>query len=232
MSKYRSFALTISTAEPVEGDGQKKLYEWLKKQPYCYAIIEGGEGKEQDRHLHAQCWYDTPREKGTLNKPLKRIIESQFPESDPKIAIKIKIAYNDDYLEKYMKKDITELLLDKAPQAETRGDFYPSEEEQEKVQKEANAVDHRFNRLEDLFCEWIQGKDEPSGFFEQKVVVARFLADMMYVSKKIKVITDKKAKTQLCNSLTRYIHNIGCIDDFLTEEEWKQYEDLFENKMI
>lgn len=224
--------MTISTTEPVEGEGQKKIYEWLKKQPYCYAIIEGGEEKEQKRHLHAQCWYDTPREKGTLTKPLKRIIECHFPESTYDIAIKkgLKIAYNDDYLEKYMTKDITELLIDNIPAA--RADYYPSKEEQDKVVKKANVVDHRFNRLEDLFCEWIQGKDEPTGFFEQKVVVARFLADMMYVSRKIKVITDKKAKTQLCNSLTRYIHSIGCIDDFLTEEEWKQYEDLFENKMI
>lgn len=86
---YRSYGITISTVEPVEGEGQEAITNWLKKQDYAYGVIEGGKGKPQERHLHAQVWYNTAREKGTLNKALKRIIEKYFPESKSHIAIKI-----------------------------------------------------------------------------------------------------------------------------------------------
>ena len=218
MSKYRSYGITISTLEPVEGEAQLALVKWLKKQDYSYGVIEGGEGKEQERHLHAQVWYDEPREKGTLNKALKRIVEKHFPESKPHIAIKIKVAYNDDFLEKYMTKDITELVTDNIPTA--CQEYYPSQEEQDKVKKKAHIADHKMNHLEELFYEWVD-EDEPTTELLKKAQVSRFLTDMMYKSRKIKVPTDMKIQRNLCSVFTNYLWKSSNSYMLLSQEEQK-----------
>lgn len=232
MSKYRSYCITISTAEPVEGEGQEVLTNWLKKQDYSYAVIEGGLGKDQERHLHAQVWYEEAREKGTLNKALKRIIEKHFPESKPHIAIKIKISYNDDFLEKYMTKDVTELITDAVPDKEQRNDYYPSQEEQDKVMKDSKIIDHKMNHLEELFYQWVNEtqEEEPDNMIEKKAQVSRFLSDMMYKSRKIKVPTDMKIQRNLCSVFTNYIWKVSNSYLLLSQEEQKLLEQEINNK--
>jgi len=248
MSKYRSYGITISTVEPVEGEAQVALVNWLKKQDYAYAVIEGGIGKDQERHLHAQVWYESAREKGTLNKALKRIIEKHFPESKPHIAIKIKIAYNDDFLEKYMTKDVTELLIDKVPLEQTnievdkygefgekenkvirRTDYYPSPEEQDKVQKQSKIVDHKMNQLEELFYQWVGDEEEPDTELLKKAQISRFLSDMMYKSRKIKVPTDMKIQRNLCTVFTNYLWKKSNSYLLLSQEEQKLLEQELNN---
>lgn len=235
MSKYRSYTITISTAEPVEGEGQSALVKWLKKQDYAYAVIEGGIGYDQERHLHAQVWYNEGREKGTLNKALKRIIEKYFPESKTHIAIKIDIAYNDDFHNKYMKKEVVETLIEKLPDtcndegvACTSGEFYPSQEEQNKVMKRAKVVDHKMNQLEELFYEWVD-EDEPQTELLKKAQVSRFLSDMMYKSRKIKVPTDMKIQRNLCSVFTNYLWKKSNSFMLLSQEEQKLLEVELEN---
>lgn len=229
MNKYRSYGITISTVEPVEGEGQSALVKWLKKQDYAYAVIEGGTGKDQERHLHAQVWYNEGREKGTLNKALKRIIEKYFPESKTHIAIKLKIAYNNDYLENYMKKDITEKLLDKLPDEENINEFYPSEEEQNKVLMKSKIVDHKMNQLEELFYEWVGDEVEPTSNLHKKAQVSRFLSDMMYKSRKIKVPTDMKIQKNLCTVFTNYLWKTSNSFMLLSQEEQILLEQSIEN---
>lgn len=235
MNKYRSYGITISTAEPVEGEGQSALVKWLKKQDFAYGVIEGGVGKAQERHLHAQVWYKEGREKGTLNKALKRIVEKYFPESKTHIAIKIKIAYNDDFLNEYMKKDIVETLIENLPGtcnsagvASTPGEFYPSLEEQNKVMKKAKIVDHKMNQLEELFYEWVD-EDEPATELLKKAQVSRFLTDMMYKSRKIKVPTDMKIQRNLCSVFTNYLWKKSNSFMLLSQEEQKLLEIELEN---
>lgn len=231
MSKYRSYGITISTAEPVEGEGQVALVKWLKKQDYSYGVIEGGEGKPQERHLHAQVWYEEGREKGTLSKALKRIIEKYFPESKTHIAIKINIAFNDDYLETYMAKDITELLVDNVPQP--REEYYPSEEEQKKVMKKAHCADHGMNHLEELFYEWVNSQDteEPATELLKKAQVSMFLTDMMYKSRKIKVPRDMKIQRNLCTVFTNYLWMKSNSYMLLNQEEQKLLAQIQENNI-
>lgn len=227
MSKYGSYGITISTAEPVEGTGQHAITNWLKKQDFAYSVIEGGEGKEQKRHLHAQVWYETPREKGTIDKALKRIIKSHFPESEIYIALKTKIAYNDDYLEKYMAKDITEIVIDKIP--ENRERFYPTQEEQEKTKNRAKCADHKMNHLEELFREWVGDEEEPTSDIMKKAQVSRFLTDMMYKSRKIKVPPDMKIQKNLCSVFTNYLWQKTNSYMLLSKEEVLLYDQDIEN---
>lgn len=228
MNKYRSFCITISTLEPVEGEGQIALSKWLDKQDYAYGVIEGGIGKDQERHLHAQVWYEVAREKGTLNKALKRIVEKYFPESKPHIAIKLKIAYNDDFLEKYMTKDITELVKDSTPT--DREGYYPTQEEQDKVMKQSKIVDHKMNQLEELFYEWVGDEQEPDSEIAKKAQVSRFLSDMMYKSRKIKVPTDMKIQRNLCSVFTNYLWRKTSSYMLLSQEEQKLFEQELNNQ--
>lgn len=233
MSKYRSYCITISTLEPVEGEGQTALTKWLQKQDYAYGVIEGGIGKDQERHLHAQVWYEEAREKGSLNKALKRIVEKHFPESKPHIAIKIKIAYNDDFLEKYMTKDIVETLIEKVPDTSaggTRTEFYPSLEEQDKVKMKSKIIDHKMHHLEELFFEWVGDEQEPETPILKKAQISRFLSDMMYKSRKIKVPTDMKIQRNLCTVFTHYLWKSSNSFMLLSQEEQQLLEEQLNNQ--
>lgn len=218
MNKYKSYAITISPSIEVEGKIQHDLTQWLNKQDYAFAVIEGGSGKEQKRHLHAQVFYDEPREKGSLTKALKRIVLKNDAEAKTHIAVKIKISYNDDFIDEYMTKDITELIRDEIP--ENTSDYYPSEEEQKKVKEKSNAVDPTYHYWKELWDDYEKKSEEPS-----LVEIARFLANMMFVEKKIKVISDKKHRVEKTKSLWMYINSYSKVEEFLTKEDYELWEE-------
>lgn len=213
MKKYKSYAVTLSTVEDIENELQSRIVKWLKKQDYSYGVIE--HDKQGVRHAHFQVWYDEAgREKGTITKPLKKIIEQYAPLSKPHIAIKVKIAYNDDWLTEYLQKDIIELLIDNVPTGTDQ--YYPSLEEQEKVKNQSNAVDQRFHRYAVDFDEWWTKPEEVA---INKQDVARFILDMMFRKKKYPVIIDKKNRVNLVTSLYMYINSSIDVREALTLEE-------------
>lgn len=234
MLKYRSFTINVSPVEQVEGDFQRDLKNWFNKQPYSKAVIEGGDDKEQKRHLHGIVFYDDPREKSSINKAISRIVIKHCPESvgpdgklktwykdgKPKNAVDIRLAYNDDFLEKYMEKDVTEILRDFIP--DDTQEYYPSQEEQDKVKSKANAVDQRFHRLSEKFKEahplW-GDIDE----WKQQPTVAYFLASEMFDKHTERVIQDKKIRVQLCQSLTMYIWKIKKYEEFMSKEDYQKF---------
>lgn len=224
MNKYKSYAITISPSIEVEGQIQHDLTKWINKQDYAFAVIEGGAGKEQKRHLHAQVFYDEPREKGSLTKALKRIVLKNDAEAKTHIAVKVKISYNDDFIDEYMTKDITELIRDEIPN-ET-GDYYPSEEEQKKVKEKSNAVDFVYHYWKELWDDYEKKSEEPT-----LVEIARFLANMMFVEKKIKVISDKKHRVEKTKSLWMYINSYSKIEEFLTNDDYDLWLKEVEEKI-
>ena len=225
MSKYRSYAITISPSIEVEGKIQKDLTAWINKQPYAFAVIEGGAGKEQKRHLHAQVFYEEPREKGSLTKALKRIVLANDAEAKTHIAVKVKIAYNDDFIDEYMTKDITELIRDEIP-AEA-SEYYPSEEEQQKVKQRSNATDPTYHYWKELYEDYEDKKENP-----ELADIARFMANMMFVEKKIKVISDKRHRVEKTKSLWMYINSLSRIDEFLTKDDYELWFQEMNNKII
>lgn len=81
-----------------------QVAKWLQKQPYAAWVYEK-EGS--DEHVHAQIWLEEARTKGNVMKPLARMLARCYMPEDYvlKIAIVIKPAYNDDFVEEYMAKD-------------------------------------------------------------------------------------------------------------------------------
>lgn len=237
--KYKAYTVNVSPTEPVEGECQKRLKKWFDHQPYAKAVIEGGEDKEQKRHLHGIVYYDDPREKSSIEKRIKDIVIKTCPESvapdgkliswikdgKKKCAVEIKIAYNDDFINKYMEKDVTEIIRDFVP--DEREEYYPSQEEQEKVKSKANAVDQRYHRLSEKFKEkfplW---GDIPE--WKQQATVAYFLASEMFDNQTERVIQDKKVRVQVCQSLTMYIYKIKQRKEFMTAEDYEIYSNRLE----
>ena len=90
-------------------------------------------------------------------------------------------------------------------------------------------ADEKYDNLDRLFCDWFreQGEDEPSEFGPRKMMVAKFLGDMMFKSKQIQVVTDPKERIQLCDNLTRYIYSICAPEDDLlwVEDEYIEGDD-------
>lgn len=225
VNKYRSYAVTISTFEPVEGEFQKWILNYLKKCDYSYAVIEGGPGTGKERHCHFQTWYEEPIEKGSLKRSLKRAIEKYCPESKPHIALRIKIAYNDDWLEEYMTKEVTELMIDSVPTG--TADYYPSKEEQEKVQASANATDSVFHDLSIRFHNSWNDNNEI-----ELVDVARFMATEMFKNKTIRVIIDKKNRVEKTRALWCYLtpDNVTHTKEFMTKDEYDIHTKKLETK--
>jgi len=78
-------------------------------------------------------------------------------------------------------------------------EFYPTEEDQQKVQDKVNAVDKYYHKLLELWNEWWYGGPV------MQTNVASFLADMEFKSKKITVIRDNKTRHNTCRNLYHYI---------------------------
>jgi hypothetical protein len=217
---FKSYALTIRPKNGLSRETEKEVLKYLKKQHHAFAVLEG---EDESRHLHGQIWFENPKVKGdlrvSLNRICERTIEDWCPAQKKVLSGGIKIAYNDSWSEDYCQKENDPRIIFNNP-PEDASEYYPSEEEQEKVQAKANAVDARYHRLSEKFKEqhpeW-QIYKYPR--LTRKEKVARFLIDAMFVSKTEIVIADKKARFQLCDCLTSYIYSVGTLDMFINSEE-------------
>jgi len=202
--EYKAFAYTIRPKDGVKPDGiiESKLIKYIKK--YHGFIVAEKEGIS--RHLHGVIYYEKGKRKRDFFLILAKFQQDeQGTELDynEERVLKggIRIAYNDDFYTEYTNKPDSILILENLP--DNTKEYYPSEEEQEKVKRQSKAVDKTYNHLLDL---WKESKRELS---ENAVKV--FMYEMMYVQKTIKVIEDRKKFNQRCISLYHYIN--GEIND-------------------
>lgn len=202
----KSFGFTIRPKCGIEKSStiENKILKAIEKFDYYHCVAEKD---GVDRHLHFQIWCDEEKRKGDIKKMFTRICERQdwWDQGHKKYCIKDKYCYNDWY-DGYLDKDNPdkvedeyELLLDNVP-AHT-DDYYPDDEDQEKWKAKANAVDKTFHHLKELWEEW-----EDDGVLPEDIPhVSSFLNDMMFKSKKIKIIEDKKRRSQRCECLYYYL---------------------------
>lgn len=215
---YKSYCFTVRPTKGLNEATEGRLVKWLAKQDYGYATIEM-EGEA--RHMHGQIWLDNERARGEVNKSIKRICEDTVEEWNSAQAKVLsngtKIAYDDFYtnylIDAEKKADCpVNVVYEKVP--DITSDYYPSEEEQEKVRNRVNAVDSRYHRLNEMYMEWDR--------YEQAVDkgnVAEFLCWAMFTGKVIPVIQDRRVSRQLCNALHMYNWGSGRLDHFLNDED-------------
>ena len=219
MNKSKSFGITIRPKCGVLSNSafQDKILKACKSADYYQCVSEK---EDVERHLHIQLWYNEPKYKGDIKKKFERICAKEmFWDADHKRhCIKIKFCYNDWILnyceENDIKLDASELLLDNMPAI--TDDYYPSEDEQEKMLNKSQAVDQKFYRWEELWNEYEHKVDNP-----ELIDIAKFLGDMMFKSRKIQVIVDDKARKQNCVCLLAYIQKSKSAKLFLTKEQWE-----------
>ena len=224
----RSFGITIRPKDGIAPNSnlEDKILNKISKTANYYHAVAEKTGIE--RHIHAQLWFDNPKQKGNIKKDYTRILEREpFWDQDHKRhSIKIKMCYNDWFdgycIDNDDKKGIEhcDILLDNVP--EYSEEYYPSEEDQQKWIDENKAVDKTFHQLMVLYNEWI-----PNHVPQNLAQVSEFMNDMMFKSKKIKVIEDKRRRCQRTECLYHYIRGKAPNDFNMSKEDWakQQIED-------
>ena len=177
MAVFRAFAFTLRPRLGFQTEQDSKIEKFLEKfvGAKCVAEKIGIE-----RHVHGQVFLDVASTTGNFRNKLQRVFPPDQDNWNRRVAYNVRIAYNDNYLEEYMEKDNPEILFDNVPGA-TR-EYYPSDEEQERTQKSANAKDQQLNHFEDLW--WLQHIIPPKNQEE----VNDWMFDQMFCSRTIKSV--------------------------------------------
>jgi hypothetical protein len=205
-TKFNSFCITIRPKNGISCGGplEKAIIAKCKKYDYAYAVAEM---EDEARHIHIQIWIEKESEKGTIARAWERLQEKFDPEWSPaaKKVLRggIRIAYDDNFYQKYLDKGGT-LLFEKIPVK--REKYYPNHDWQQTQIEKANSVDKKFHRWKCEFEAWLEENQPKKCMTEiSKELVAIFMADMMFESKKWVVITSAKARKENCDSLHAYI---------------------------
>lgn len=201
--EYNSYCFTIRPKGGVQADGplEQALIKFLKKAyPYYFLCAEK---EDECRHLHGQMWRNKSLLKGDFKKALERIQKKHDPDwsgsASKVLAGGIKIAYSKDFIEEYLTKE-DNWLLNNPPENEEI--FYPSQEEQDRVKKKANATDIKYHSWSVMYEDWSKDNMIES---VTKQSVSEFFHDVMFVSKKIMVQQDPRKRVQMRNCLYYYL---------------------------
>lgn len=214
MEKYHSFCLTIRPRQGLTMETQGELLKWIKKQDYYFAVIEM---QDVARHMHAQIWLETPREKGKINTSIQRICERTIDDWDPAqlkcLRMGTRIAYSDwynSYLEENEGKLEAANILAKLIPNKTM-DFYASEEEQDEIEAKFLAKDKYFYELEKGW------KDSPwNGSYVSWTGVKEYFAWRWFVERTLPVQRSSVKRLDDYKCLYMYLRKVSI------EPDWKQ----------
>ena len=213
----RSFAFTVRPIQGVPEDSEleksfRKLFD--KYQGFLVAEKTGIE-----RHLHGQLFFKSPRTKSDFNRDFpvklcKKYVVDWTPQQERVLKMGTRIAYSDDFYTEYTNKGDSELLEDYFPNNSI--EFYPSQDEQDKVKERANAKDAKFYALAEMYN---NGENVCVPTYEN---VAKWLYSAMFVEKTIKCIEDKRKINQTVNTLTEYLNaDISRWEQYMIPEKKK-----------
>lgn len=203
MATFRSFAATVRTREGISEDALSAYLKWFKDK-LVFAVVEK-EGSE--KHLHFQVWYDEPKRRVDVDKQVKRIAKrhtSDWDEAQAKHAVKVKVAYNDWYLsylaENDLKPDDPNIIYNKPP--DDTVDYYPTEEEDERMLARASATDQFYHELKEKYDKYAEENEITNPTLRN---IARYLHHRQYVQKDMKVTRDSKIAKGMCITLHTYV---------------------------
>lgn len=236
MASYRSFCVTVRPLHGISDITVEAFQKWFNKLDYVAAVLEMN---SEARHLHAQMWFSEGKFRGDISKQCQRICErtiDDFDSSQLKVMrAGIKIAYSDWYLDYLIDNDNKEkpnILIQKVP--EKTLEYYPTEEEQERVRGQVNATDPFFFSAKADFEDWynthIWDAFQPTYPSDTtKMDIAKFLHDAQHKTCSMKVIRNKRDAVSLVNTL--YAHVTGKFDEdwyFHKNKADKKSDDIIE----
>lgn len=197
----RSFAFTVRPIDGVSPDSD--LEKAFRKLTIKYPGFIVAEKSGIERHLHGQLFFENPRTKSDFNRDFpvklcKKHISDWTPQQERVLKLGTKVAYSNDFYTEYTNKPDSELLEDNFPANST--EFYPSQDEQDKVKARANAKDAKYFHLAEM---WQNSENSCVPTYEN---VAKWLYIQMFVERTIRCIEDKRKITQTVNTLTEYLN--------------------------
>lgn len=212
---YKSYAITVRPRSGISDETIDEIIKWFKKKDYGMVVIEL---ENEARHLHGQIWLNDAVARGTICTALVRICERTVKDWD-RAQVKVlrqgvKIAYsdwNDNYLVDNESKDDANIKYDNVP--DKTSDYYPTQEDQDRVKAKHNAVDLKYHELSIKYLDWLGNRKSRLG------LCAEFLSWAMFEGRVIRVIEDPKRRQWTCTCLYRYCEQWGFYEDCLTKEE-------------
>jgi len=175
MAVHRAFAFTLRPRLGFQPEYDSQIEKFLEKFEGAKCVAEK---TGLERHIHGQVFLDVGSTTGNFRNKLQRVFPPNQDNWNRRVAYNVRIAYNDSYIEEYMEKDNPEILFDHVP-GDTK-QYYPSEEEQQRAQKTANAKDPQLNHIEDLW--WLEHVRSPLNVQE----VNDWMFDQMFNARTIR----------------------------------------------
>lgn len=220
MSQFRSYAFTVRPLNGLSTSTEDALLKWLALQHHGFAAIEK---ESEERHMHGQVFYETPKSKGDLNKQLERIcsrtIDNWSPAQTRVLRRGTKIAYSDDWIDTYLAKE-DNIIFNNPP--EESDEYYPSQEEQQATIAAASAVDKEFHRYSVDFESWIQEHPEHEDLFG-KDRIRHFFVDKWFVQHEYRMPRKKIDKVQMVENFYLYYYKIKNIKNVMSEKDWDSH---------
>lgn len=163
-------------------------------------LVAEKEGPE--RHLHGQMFFPKGKRKHDFNrdflvKTCKKNILDWDTQQERVLKEGTELAYDNNFYTEYTNKGGV-LLVDDMPA--NPEEYYPSEEEQNRVQARANAKDAKYHHLKELWDEHREITQIPT-----LQSVAQFMYDIMFVENKYHVIEDPRKRSQTTRCLLEYL---------------------------
>lgn len=208
MNSYKSFCITIRPRNGLSECTEQAILIWLQKQEYAVAVIEKS---DEARHMHCQIWNSEARPRGIICTAMVRISERTIVEWDSaqKKVLRngIKIAYSDwylDYLEENEdKKDSEKGQVIYSNPPEISQDYYPTEEEQQKLKDMSGAVDKKYYKFEQEFLIWFSNNSDSKTV--TLIKVSEWYSLVMNDERTICVVAEKRRRCDTVKSLYNYI---------------------------
>lgn len=188
--KYKSYAFTVRPRGGVDEERIRLYKEWCEKQDGHFLCTEM-EG--ESRHLHGAVYFETARTRSDVCKALCRIMR-RGTATDQELRVLrggVRIMYNNDFVDKYCSKDVNCIVISKNLFIQ-RSEYYPSEEEQQRVMERAK--DPILSEYEILWENWEEKIENPD-----ENLIRYFCIDMWFKSRKMRVPDVKRQKGLIYN---------------------------------
>lgn len=253
---YKAIAFTFRPyggAEP-NCEREDKIIDWVKSQDYGFLVAEK-EGS--DRHYHGQLFFNQSRKKDSVRKffvnHLKKY-ESNYIGTKIKVALNIKGAVNDGFIEDYILDnqdkiaDKCDILVNNLP--ENTKNYYPSNEVIESLSAYNLAKDKLLFELEQQYHEFIINNIDEfihpaahTGAIENNLYhflnydeyyhVMRFCLNIWFVDRSRIVPKRKIDRLEFCKTLYYYIigkrnNHLMLRESILSEKEVEMYNKQYE----
>ena len=208
--KYLCYAITIRPKYGVNEIDFKIVDNFLSKCEYYYVITEK---TGESRHIHAVLYLKKEQRISDFNRwwCRKYTTPDQKERGIYKYMFQSKVCYNDDFYEEYLQKDDeTCVIQSKMPEKDTRLKYYKD------IVIKSKVIDYQMDKLEKMWngeegknYGWNDTSQNPLHIRIRKAdvnSVERFLCNLMFNLRRIKVVQNATKMRRLCKTLVAYIN--------------------------